>query len=212
MMAKNLLITGVLLVVGVVAFFAVNMTLNFFTKAAGNTDPREVKLKYNSDGRSAVISFVTEKPNIAMVEYGSSPNGLTSKFVEKSPVSMHSLELANMKPATTYYYHLKIGDKVYDNDGIPFTLKSKNAVVENVVSDTTPIASGDKCQNVDYNDDGVINMVDYSMCIKGDPKPTKIVAPINPIVAECAKSKEDYNKDGVVNSFDRIECLKNKQQ
>lgn len=59
---------------------------------------------------SAVVSFITNEPTIAKVEYGQ--NTIFSNYVESNSfISTHVVVLDNLKPLTTYYYRVKIRDK-----------------------------------------------------------------------------------------------------
>ena len=126
----------------------------------------------------------------------------------------HSVSLSPLKAGTNYYFRIKVGDQEYDNDGIPYSFKTKEIVMTPTAVPTialvpTAVTGGNSgttgCDHVtDYNKDKTINSLDYIYCLKN--KPTRGAVTPTTGTTKCV-SGVDYNKDGVINSLDRIKCL-----
>ena len=87
---------------------------------------------------------------------------------------------------------------------------SPTAGTTSVLNRPTPIGGCER--TVDYNKDGVVNTVDYVLCMTGKitagPMVTK-PATGSGMPTEC-RTDFDYDGNGVVNSLDRIKCLQKK--
>lgn len=80
----------------------------------------------NNDGRSATITYNTNIPTLTVIEYGTTPASLLLRAPESTKSSNHSIVLSPLKSGTNYYFRIRIGEKVYDNNGIPFSFKTQN--------------------------------------------------------------------------------------
>lgn len=114
---------GVLISIAIV-FLAFGLVGNFFTRASGIT-PQNV-VTSDQTQNTAKITWMTELETLSMVEYGTSPNTLTFKAPEAERTKNHSVELTLLSPNTTYYYQISVGDKKFDNGGIPWTFTTKD--------------------------------------------------------------------------------------
>lgn len=206
---KTIIILVILVLVGVLGVLGVNTVKTYFSSAAAGAEPIGVLATPNTDGKSAVVTWTTEKAIQAVVEYGTTPASLLLRSVESDSTTSHKVTLTPLKSGVNYYFRIRVGEDIYDNNGIPYSFKTKDSVE---VRPTVPVVptvavstgSATTCQqNKDYNGDGVANSLDYLQCIKsgGSAKPT--------VGAGCVGGV-DYNGDGTINSLDVIKCLQKK--
>ena len=211
---KTIIIIVILLLVGVLGVLGVNTARTYLSGASADLAPTNVLGKGNDDGKSATITWTTEKEAMGVVEYGTTPASLLLRAPESSQSTSHSIILTPLKAGTNYYFRIRVGEDVFDNNGIPYSFKTKAALVEPTkiptmaVLPTVKVASESgvtECnRTTDYNKDGVINSLDYISCMKTGPT-TSVALPT--ATSNKCPSGVDYNKDGVVNSLDRIKCL-----
>ncbi|HRS22754.1 MAG TPA: hypothetical protein P5299_02205 [Candidatus Woesebacteria bacterium] len=217
---KTVLVIVILLLVGVLGVVGLGAVRTYMAGAAADSGPKDVRAMVSSDGKSATISFTTGKKCQPTVLYGTGP---TTMLLSKSAAEEgtdFNITLSPLKDNTLYYYTIKINDTVYDNAGIPYSfsnsVQTKEIVeptptveavplVSPVVSPTATDSSSASCnQTTDYNNDGVINSVDYYDCLKG--------VKVAPTKSTDACVEVDYNKDGVINAVDQLLCRQNSKQ
>lgn len=97
-----------------------------FTRAA-DFEPRDVVVS-NIAENSAKLSWATGVETQGVVEYGTSPTALNFFAPEAVKTKTHTVDLTLLSPTTTYYFQIRIGDKKYDNGGVPWTFTTKGAV------------------------------------------------------------------------------------
>ena len=211
---KTIIIGVILLLVGVLGVLGINTAKTYLSGASGDTTPKNVLAKVGDDGKSATITWSTDKETMGVVEYGTTPASLLLRAPESDQNISHSVSLSPLKAGTNYYFRIKVGDQEYDNDGIPYSFKTKEIVMTPTAVPTialvpTAVTGGNSgttgCDHVtDYNKDKTINSLDYIYCLKN--KPTRGAVTPTTGTTKCV-SGVDYNKDGVINSLDRIKCL-----
>jgi len=211
---KTVIITVILLLVGVLGVLGANTVKTYLSGASADFEPKNVLGKANEDGNSATVTWLTDKPAMGVVEYGTTPASLLLRAPETSQSTSHSVVLSPLKAGTNYYFRIRVGDEVFDNNGIPYSFKTKTAAVEPtsiptiavLPTATVPTTGGQiVCdRTTDYNKDGVVNSLDYVSCLKDNPGTAKVT--VVPTISKCSRTV-DYNKDGVVNSLDWIKCL-----
>lgn len=217
---KSLVIFGVLGVVMVLVVLAVGQVKTFMSGATSGVEPQSVTTVSGDDGKSAVISWISDKESISKVEYGTTAASLVLMSAESSAVTNHSVSLTSLRPSTTYYFRIRVGEDVFDNGGIPYTFKTKADTTLVTVTPTaavvTPsvVSSGTVCDpKVDYNGDGIVNSMDLNSCKNsGGSVSATSGSGVTPTGAKtstnsCTGIITDYNSDGIVNSLDRINCL-----
>jgi hypothetical protein len=171
---KTIVVMVVLLVVVVLGVVGAKTVQTFMSGATSDFEPVGVTVAPYEDGTTATISWTSDKASISKVEYGTTAASLVLIKLESEAVTNHKVLLDGLKPNTTYYYRIRIGDEVFDNSGIPYTFKTKG-VSEVVVPTATPtlpsptsvqLESGssnlDDC--TDQNGDGVVNSADLLKC------------------------------------------------
>ena len=109
-----------LLIAGSAAYFS-----GVFVEAS-NDAPQELLVSKITDN-SARLDWTTAIENQGYVEYGTSPTALSLIAPEASPNRSHGLDLSLLRAATTYYFHIRVGDKVFDDAGNPWTCVTKTA-------------------------------------------------------------------------------------
>ncbi|HNY04192.1 MAG TPA: fibronectin type III domain-containing protein [Candidatus Woesebacteria bacterium] len=218
---KTVIIIVILLLVGVLGVLGVDTARTYLSGASADLAPKNVLGKGNVDGKSATITWTTDKETMGVVEYGTTPASLLLRAPESSQSTSHSVVLSPLKAGTNYYFRIRVGEEVFDNNGIPYSFKTMTAAIEPTqmptitvvptvaVLPTVKVASGSgvtsECnRTTDYNKDKVVNSLDYLHCLKS--KPTAVNTRATPTVSKCVRTV-DYNKDGVVNSLDYIKCL-----
>ena len=211
---KTVIIIVILLLVGVLGVLGVNTARTYLSGASADLAPKNVLGKGNEDGKSATITWTTDKEAMGVVEYGTTPASLLLRAPESSQSTSHSIVLSPLKGGTNYYFRIRVGEEVFDNNGIPYSFKTKAGVVEPtliptiVVIPTVKVASESgtaECnKTTDYNKDGVVNSLDYVNCLKSKPTTAKTI--VTPTTSKCVRTV-DYNKDGVVNALDYVKCL-----
>lgn len=210
---KTIIIFAILIVSIVLSVLGVRAAKTFISGATADYEPQNLTAVPKEDGKTAMISWTTDKEAKASVFYGTNMASLLLMAVDVEPAVDHNILLTNLKADTTYYYKIVIDDNVFDDGGMMYKFKtsgSSEEILEPVVTiqpsliPTLAASSSSASANdsstcdrtTDYNKDGVINSIDYISCVKGI---------VTPAAADLCAG--DYNKDGVINSMDRIKCL-----
>jgi len=220
---KTIIIFVILILVGVLGVLGINTAKTYLSGASSANVAKNVLAKPSDDGKSVIITWQTDKPAIGVVEYGTTPASLLLRAPESEQTTSHSLTLTPLKSNTNYYFRIKVGDDIYDNNGIPYSFKTKGgsavtptvsvkptvALVPTATTSTSSTGTTTCNRTTDYNKDGIVNSLDYMSCLKNNssgvtttPNPIPTMTTSNP-----CPSGVDYNKDGVINSMDKIKCL-----
>jgi len=125
-------IIGVIIAL-ILGVMALNMG-GVFTRAS-DFEPRDVVISDISQN-NAKISWVTGIDTQGVVEYGTTPTSLNFFAPEATKTKNHLVELTLLSPQTTYYFQIRIGDKKYDNGGVPWTFTTKETQTQPVVQQT----------------------------------------------------------------------------
>jgi hypothetical protein len=140
---------------------------------------------------SAKITWATGRETQSVVEYGSTPTALNFFAPETQNTLSHSVDLTLLSPNTTYYFQIRVGDKKFDNGGVPWSFTTKgsgttqpptNIPTQPVIPTATPSSATTSscnevdCQKIKEKIGKGCTARDYSLCI-AKPTPTLIVAP-----------------------------------
>lgn len=212
---KTIIIFGILILVIVLSVLGMTVAKTFISGAAADYEPQNLMSVPKEDGKTATVSWTTDKEVKASLFYGTNMASLLLMAEDMEPVTDHNILLTNLKTNTTYYYKIVVdADNIFDNGGMMYSFKTGGKDAEEVLEPVVTIqptliptmaasssSSSSKTtstcsRTTDYNKDGVVNSMDYISCVKG------LVTP-----AATDSCEGDYNKDGVINSLDRIECL-----
>ncbi|HOZ81020.1 MAG TPA: hypothetical protein PK370_02245 [Candidatus Woesebacteria bacterium] len=209
---KTILIIVVMILVGALGVLGVSTVKSYMSGASADTEPKNVLAKPGEDGKSGVITWASDKPTAGVVEYGTTPASLLLRAIEADATASHKVTLSPLKPNVNYYFRIRVGEEVFDNNGIPYSFKTKESssgnevlisITPTLVPSNVPTLAGGCSRTVDYNKDGSVNSVDYIECVK---KNLGSATPVPTVSGGCDPTK-DYDSNGVVNSLDRIKCL-----
>lgn len=133
--------------------------------------PRNIRLA-EVTSTSATISWTTDEPDYGFVSYGETMN-LGKTVQTESRSTIHSTTLSHLSPGKTYYYKIGVGEKIYDNEGIPysFTTPKGESQKEASTSEADPEealkkAIGTDNPEYDLNGDGIVNAIDLMILRK----------------------------------------------
>lgn len=94
--------------------------------SATNDAPTELIIRSITD-TTAQIYWTTQNETQGLVQYGTNPSQLAMIAPEVVGGKEHTIDLTLLKPASTYYFTIRIGDTVFDNGGTPWTFATKPA-------------------------------------------------------------------------------------
>lgn len=220
---KTIIVLVVLILVGVLSVLGVSTAKTYLSGAASGTEPKNVLGTPSADGKSATVSWASDKPSMGVVEYGTTPASLLLRAVETESTADHKVSLTPLKSGVSYYFRIRVGDDVFDNNGIPYSFKTKATTVGSesvgvtqpiapvLVPTTTAPVAGECNRTTDYNKDGVVNSLDFIFCQKNGSSSGAPATPAANVITPAATTGQcqpgvDYNKDGTVNSIDIIKC------
>ena len=177
--------------VGVGAIFGINAAKTYLSGAAAGEDPQSVKVQ--ADVASATISWQSEKETMGVVEYGANQASLMLRAIETQKSTVHRVVLSPLKEGTTYYFRIKIGEVVYDNNGIPYSFKTNPATTADLTPTPTAVAIEPVLPIPTVSSgSGVL----VSTCVSADFESQM----------GTSNSAYDFDKNGVVNTIDYIKC------
>jgi hypothetical protein len=197
-MKKNkktiLIIVIAILVIGLIVglAFGLDKIQNLFGQASGQEEPQGIRVT-NTTANSATIVWQTGVVTTGQIEYGTTPGSFLLRAAETTQSANHNLTLSPLLPETIYYFRIRIGDKIYDDGGAPYSFTTKS-IAETVTVTPTPLptvnitatpiptapsssATGQKTYTLgdfvgkfgtadpefDINNDGVVNSQDWSL-------------------------------------------------
>jgi hypothetical protein len=154
------IVVGLLIGIPLV-IFGFLMTQGAFIRAS-NAAPENVRISQVTS-TSAVITWNTGEETQGVVQYGTSPTQLTFFAPEKLQTTVHRLELSLLKPRTTYFFNIRVGETIFDNGGAPWTFTTKSEDQQkqgtnSAILNGTPVPSGTPADDdldidIDFDDD-----------------------------------------------------------
>lgn len=127
------------IVIGIIIFIGLLvLTFQLIGTRAADIEPRDVVVS-NIEKNSVKISWATGVDSQGVVEYGTTPTALNFFAPEAAKAKTHSLDLTLLSPSTTYYFGIRIGDKKFDNGGVPWTFTTKSTEGSTPASPTTAV-------------------------------------------------------------------------
>lgn len=187
-----------IVVVGIVVW-QMGAIRTFFGEATGGAKPQGVRVA-NISANSAAISWQTTEPVVGQVEYGTTPGSFLLRATETSPTTNHNVSLSPLLPETIYYFRIRVGEEIYDDNGAPYSFTTKEAVAKMPSPGVSP----------------VLPLVSPTVVIS---RPTAMPTQnLSPVISPTEKytlddfkkafgtsnAEFDINKDGVVNSADWV--------
>ena len=206
---KTIVVLVILLLVGVLGVLGMNTVKTYMSGASAGSEPKVVKV-VPSD-RSAQISWVSDKATMGVLEYGTTPASLLLRSLETSATTSHFVEIKPLKANVSYYFRIRVGDEVYDNNGIPWSFKTKNTEKKESSTPVVPTVavsgmkivptaslqqqSAPKKVDCDSNGDGLVSTIEKLKC---------------PDQSKTEKKKScDSDGDGMVTSIEKLKCGQN---
>lgn len=116
------ILIGVVLSIGLIVL-GLRLFSTVFTRAS-DMEPRDVVVS-DINQNSAKVSWATGVETQGVIEYGTSPTALNFFAPESARTKTHQQELTLLSPNTTYYFQVRIGEKKYDNGGVPWTFTTR---------------------------------------------------------------------------------------
>ena len=114
------------IVIGIIIFVGLLiLTFQLIGARAADSEPRDVVVS-NIEKNSVKLSWATGADTQGVVEYGTTPTALNFFAPEATKGKTHTLDLTLLSPNTTYYFDIRVGEKKYDNGGVPWTFTTKN--------------------------------------------------------------------------------------
>ena len=187
-----------IVVVGIVVW-QMGAIRTFFGEATGGAKPQGVRVA-NISANSAAISWQTAEPVVGQVEYGTTPGSFLLRATETSPTTNHNVSLSPLLPETIYYFRIRVGEEIYDDNGAPYSFTTKEAVAKMPspgVSPALPLVSP--------------TVVISQPTVTPTQNLSPVISPTEKYTLDDFKkafgtsnAEFDINKDGVVNSADWI--------
>lgn len=121
--------------------------------SATNDAPTELIIRNVTD-TTAQVYWSTQSETQGLLQYGTNPSELSLIAPEVIGSREHTIDLTLLKPSTTYYFNIRVGDKTYDNAGTPWTFATKladeaNGQESGSTEDTPPQGDGTTCPVTD---------------------------------------------------------------
>jgi len=158
-----------------------------FTRAA-DEEPQDVVINEISQN-TVKISWTTASNTQGVIEYGTSQTALNFFAPETAQTQNHTVELTLLSPGSTYYFQVRIGDKKYDNKGIPWTFTTKS-------TDSAPIPT---TATVQPTPSGPSPTPISSITLPGDTVPAATCG-VTDCVAICQKMGKGCSTTDLVNN------------
>ena len=184
-----------IVVVGIVVW-QMGAIRTFFGEATGGAKPQGVRVA-NISANSATISWQTAEPVVGQVEYGTTPGSFLLRATETSPTTNHNVSLSPLLPETIYYFRIRLGEGIYDDNGAPYSFTTKEAVAKMPSPGVSPAVSPTV----------VISRPTATPTQNLSP----VISPTEKYTLDdfkkafgTSKAEFDINKDGVVNSADWV--------
>lgn len=185
------IIIGLLASLGVVLLVG-NRMFNLLAKASGSP-PENVQIN-NISANSATVTFTTTSEAQALIEYGTNPTNLSLFASDEVSTTSHTIKISLLTPNTTYYFHIKMGDKTYDNAGLPWTFTTVSVGNSGPSPTRIPLSP-------------VLSPSQQSTSSSGAVKCSEIPSHMGATRGSPNyDAKYDINNDGIINSLDLAKC------
>ncbi|MFH1197364.1 MAG: fibronectin type III domain-containing protein [bacterium] len=178
-----------------------NLISSVFTRAEDEI-PRDVTVLEISQN-SAKIQYSTAQDTQGVIEYGTSPTALNFYAPETQRTKDHSINLTLLSPNSSYYFQIKIGEKKYDNGGVPWTFSTKT------IERTQPSVQGASTQLLLTPTARPTPIQSIIVPNDGEPNVATPSAPLICVETDCKKICQSY-KDGKgceASDFTKAGCI-----
>ncbi len=120
---KQMIIVGGVLAIPVIVgiVYGIFLLLQQTAISSRANDEAPASVITEQIGEDAVkVDWETGIETSAILEYGTDPSSLTQVAISETAAKNHSVEINNLEPGT-YYFQIRVGDTVYNQDGIYWT-------------------------------------------------------------------------------------------
>lgn len=204
---KTILVLVILVLVGVLGVLGINTARTYMSGASAGSEPKGVLATPGDDGKSATISWSSDKATMGVVEYGTTPASLLLRAIEPSETVNHNISLSPLKSGINYYFRIRVGEEIFDNNGIPYSFKTKGStetvspnvtVVPTIAQNSSSVGGCNR--TTDYNGDNVVNSLDYINCVQKSSTNTGTGSTASSSLCSTG------------NSLERLKCLQNSKK
>jgi hypothetical protein len=115
---------------------------------------------------------------------------LLLRALENQPSTTHRVVLSPLKEETTYYFRIRVGEEIYDNNGIPYSFKTKPGEV--MVSPTVAVQPTVAATPTSTGSDTKVTTCNKSEFMEK---------------FGTSDDKYDFDENGTVNTSDWVQCL-----
>ncbi len=137
----------ILLTFGVVlGVFGVRQGQEWFLKASPTEAPKEIRITNLTD-KSFTVSWLTDSEVGGFVKYGEG-EGLENVAIDlrgNDNFETHYVDVEGLKSESEYRFKIGSGGKLFDNAGVPFTIKTAKVAKPNILE--SDLVSGEVYQN-----------------------------------------------------------------
>ncbi|MFW5703665.1 MAG: fibronectin type III domain-containing protein [Patescibacteria group bacterium] len=151
--------------------FGFLMSQGVFTRASGSAPDTVNIVRITST--SATVTWSTGQDTQGVIQYGTAPSQLNLVAPERTKTSVHRVELTLLKPSTTYYFVIKVGDTVFDNAGVPWSFTTKAS--EKSQSGTDSASLGEETTGDDNEDS--LDDIEIEIDFEDDDSLVYIISP-----------------------------------
>ena len=197
---KAIIVLIILLLGGALAVVGLRTAKTYLSGAAAGTEPKGVRVQ--AEAQSAVITWQTDKEAQGIVEYGTTPASLLLRALETQPTKVHRVTLSPLRADTTYYFRIRVGETIYDNNGIPYSFKTqgegggKNNQLP-VISPTVAVSPAPTVTGAASITGSQTNPAKVAQCIKAEFMEK----------FGTNDARYDFDNNGTVNTRDWVKCL-----
>lgn len=152
-----------------VAVFGARFAQKYLIRAREDVVPQNVLVSQITQ-TGAKITWQTKKETQSTVIYGEEEKNLPLMVFESKRTTDHEVNLSLLNPGTKYYFKIKVGDKEFDDEGIPWQFTTLSSVATPTPSAFDPNRFSEKFGTFDplydLNHDGIVNLNDYSLYLQ----------------------------------------------
>ncbi len=203
---KTIIVFVILILVVILSVLGVKTVRTYMSGATAGIEPKNIQEVLSDDGKSATITWVSDKESMGTVYYGTNAASILVTSIESTQTTNHAVVLNNLRANTKYYFKLKIEESDFDNNGMPFSFTTKGSSDAN--TDTPERMPSRVMNNPSPEVSSPSGMVLSPTIALSPVSTTSSTTSPSSGAASCNKST-DYNNDGVTNTMDYLYCMKN---
>ncbi len=131
-LSKKQMIIGGAIIGGVALIALLYFGFIFFTGGASTQAsedaPQNVQV-VEASGDKVKVKWSTPKESVTAIEYGTEPDSGSFKTIPASgsPNTEHSIDISSLEPGVTYFFQIRVGEEVFNNEGQFWTFTTPKA-------------------------------------------------------------------------------------